>query len=277
MAPIAARTSAAPQTDSLGNLAFSLGESIVDATKADEIKPRIRVENFRELDGGANELGVELANQVSDLLRQSSTTSLRSFFYVLDRISDPSPDAYNQPCDEKHRWPDILVKGSTDELAGQLSVRVTANRTSNGSLIFDRTVSLPNDPAVEAARSKRLSAPSEADIWLQPGYDPDKDEELKAPSRRRTESFTPPSCIYCPRVEYVEGAAKAQIQGEILMRVLVGKNGEPLKIVVVQGLPCGMNRAALKAVGSWRLHPAKASDGTPIEVWQEVTITYQFY
>jgi outer membrane biosynthesis protein TonB len=50
-----------------------------------------------------------------------------------------------------------------------------------------------------------------------------------------------------------------------------------LKINLIDGLPGGLNRSAIQAVAKWKLHPAKASDGTPIEVWQEVDITLQPY
>jgi hypothetical protein len=278
LAAIPAGTPFAQQSDGVGNLVFSLNEAIIDVTKTDKTKPRVRVESFRDLDGDTNALGVELANQVSDLLRQASATSVHNFFYVLDRISDTSPDAYNQPCDEKHTWPNILVNGSIDELAGRLSLRVTANRTSNTVPIFDRIVLLPMDPTMESAMAKRLIPVGESEVWLRPGYDPDKDIESKA-SRGdpKAERITPPSCVYCPRTDYTDGALKAQIQGEITMRMLVSKHGDPLKIVVVQGLPCGLNRAALETVGRWSLNPAKSSDGNPVEVWQQLEITLQLY
>jgi TonB family protein len=277
VAAAATRTDAAPQADGLGNLVFSITEAIVEATKADKVRPRVRVESFRGLDGDANELGVELANRISDLLRQSSKTSLDPFFYVLDHMAETS-SADNQPCDEKHPWPDILVKGSIDELAGQLSLRVTATRTSSTRPIFDRSVSLKMDPAMEASMAQRLTSGGESEAWLGPGWDPDKDPKSKVfKGEPKSENVTPPSCIDCPRAGYTDGASMAKIQGEIRLRLLVSQDGDPLKINLIDGLPCGLNRSAIQAVANWKLHPAKASDGTPIEVWQEVDITLQPY
>jgi len=93
----------------------------------------------------------------------------------------------------------------------------------------------------------------------------------------KAEHFTSPSCVDCPRTDYTDGALKAQIQGEITMRMLVSKHGDPLKIVVLQGLLCGLNRKALETVRTWRLNPAKTSDGSPIEVWRKLEITLQLY
>ncbi|MGB9069217.1 MAG: hypothetical protein WCC21_11670 [Candidatus Acidiferrales bacterium] len=178
MAAIATRADAAQQAEGLGNLVFSISEAIVEATKADKVKPRVRVENFRRVDGDANELGAELANQMSDLLRQSSATSVEGFFYVLDRTSEIS-SADNQPCDEKHPWPEILVKGSIDERLGQLILRVTATRTSSTRPIFDRSVSWQMDPAMEAMMAKQLPSAGNSGVWLRPGYDPDQDPKSR--------------------------------------------------------------------------------------------------
>jgi TonB family protein len=275
---VIASTDLRAQTDDLQNLVRGLSEAIVDANKATTVKPRVRVETFRGLDGDANELGVQLANQLSDQLREVSATSMHHTFYVLDRIPDASPDAYKQPCDEKHPWPDILVKGSMDEINGRLSLRVTANRTSDSSFVFDRIALLPMDPAIEASMGKRLTTVGESAVWLRPGYDPDKDEESKASKgAQKAENITPPSCIYCARADYTDGARMAKIQGVVTLTVLIGKDGDPMEIEVVSGLPCGLNHAAIDAVKEWRLRPATIADGTPIAVWQEIEVTFQLY
>ncbi|HUJ48971.1 MAG TPA: energy transducer TonB [Bryobacteraceae bacterium] len=38
-----------------------------------------------------------------------------------------------------------------------------------------------------------------------------------------------------------------------------------------------MNQAALQSVAKWKLVPAKAPDGKPVEVWQEVELNFQLY
>ena len=220
---------------------------------------------------------MELANEISELLRQSSGTTVNAFFHVLDRITDTSA-ANNQPCDDAHPWPEILVKGSIDELAGQLNLRVTATRTSSMLPLFDRSIPLPMSPAMEASSAKRLTPATGSEVWLRPGYDPDKDakSEVFRPEPKG-ENFTLPSCIDCPRSDDTDEALKQHIQGTVTLRVLVSKEGEPLKIVLVDGLPCGMSRRAMEAVARWRLHPAKDSNGAPIEVWQTVEVTSQLY
>lgn len=67
------------------------------------------------------------------------------------------------------------------------------------------------------------------------------------------------------------------IQGQITLRLLVSTDGDPLRIILVDGLPCALHRSAMEAVAKWKRGPAKSSDGTPIEVWQEVDITLPLY
>jgi hypothetical protein len=70
---------------------------------------------------------------------------------------------------------------------------------------------------------------------------------------------------------------KAKIQGVISMKALFSREGDPLEVVVVEGLPCGLNQAALDAVSRWKVHPAMTPDGKPVEMWQDLEITFQLY
>jgi hypothetical protein len=134
--------------------------------------------------------------------------------------------ADDQPCDEKHPWPDILVKGSIDPHRALYS-------------ILDRSVSLQMDAAMEASMAKRLTSAGGSIAWLRPRYDPDKDPKSKVfKGEPESENVTPPSCIDCPRADYPGG---------------------------------------VEAVAKSKRGPAKASDGTPIEVWRKVDITLPLY
>jgi hypothetical protein len=266
------------QQDDLGNLVFSLTEAIIDSSKASTSKPVVRVYDFRDLHGNINELGVVLADQVSDSLAQASKTPTRSFFQVQDRISRTSPSYHDPTCDEKHAWRDILVTGDIDELAGNLSLRVAATPVGSQRPIFERLVTLPESAAMAASFAKQLPQADLPSTWVRPGYVPNADEEAKAAKvDPKAKGFAGPSCGYCPRADYSDAAEKAKLQGLITLKVLFGKEGEALKITVLDGLPCGMNQKAVETVANWQLHPAKAPDGTPVAVWQEVELTFQLY
>ena len=67
----------------------------------------------------------------------------------------------------------------------------------------------------------------------------------------------------------------AKIQGVIGLRVLIDVTGKPAEIVVLRGLPCGLNERAVETVAGWRLEPAKGPDGKPAAVWQNVQMSFQ--
>jgi TonB family protein len=266
------------QQDDLGNLVFSLAEAIIDASKTMTTKPVVRVDDFRDLHGNLSELGVVLADQVSQSLAQAAKTPTRSFFQVPDRISRISPSYYDSTCDEKHPWRDILVTGDIDELAGNLSLRVAATPAGSQRPIFERRITLPESADMAASFAKLLPQAGLLGTWVRPGYVPNADDEAKAARvDPKAKGFAEPSCDYCPRADYSDDATKAKIQGLVELKVLLGKEGEALKITVLDGLPCGLNQKAVEAVANWRLHPAKSPDGTPVAVWQIVEVTFQLY
>jgi Gram-negative bacterial TonB protein C-terminal len=265
------------EQDDLGNVVFSLTEAIIDSTKASTTKPTVRVQDFQGPRGDASQLDIELANQVSDLLRQASSTSVHDFFLVLGRLAGAS-SVDEQPCDSEHPWPDILVNGDMDEVDGRLVLRLRANWAGRTQFIFDRRISLPMDSAKEALLAKRLPPVGESQIWVRQGYvTSDERESMAAQVYQKADDFTPPRCIRCQRTAYTDGASLAKVQGTITMMMLLSRDGDPLKLVVLQGLPCGLNQAAMKSVATWQLTPAKAAYGTPVEIWQEVELTFQLF
>ena len=228
----------AQQSDDIGNLVFSIAETLIDATKASETKPTIRVEDFRRTNGPATQLGVALANQVSDQLLQLSRTSVRYFFFVADRPSIATAESTGQPCDSQHPWPSILVRGDMDEVDGKLVLRVRVIRASGSQSLLDRRISLPMDSSMEAEFAKVLRVePQPPDVWVRPGYALTEDEESKAAHvDEKAEGYQAPRCVSCGSVRETEGAVAAKLQGTMTLKMLVSRDGDPLKLFVVEGL-----------------------------------------
>jgi TonB family protein len=267
------------QDDDIGNLAFSIAEAVIETTKTSVSKPTIRVEDFRQTNGSANLLGVALANQVSNQLSQLSKTSVRYFFFVADRPSNGQVSFANQPCDSQHPWPSMLVTADMDEVDGRLVLRVRVIRVSSSQSAFDRRISLPMDSSMKAEFATVLRVePQPSDVWVNPSYVASEEEESKAAQvDQKAGGYQAPKCVRCGPAQYTDGALAAKIQGTITLRMLVSRDGDPLKLFVVEGLPCGLNQAALRSVANWKLVPAKAPDGKPVEVWQEAEVTFQSY
>lgn len=59
--------------------------------------------------------------------------------------------------------------------------------------------------------------------------------------------------------------------------MVISADGFPAKITVVQGLPCGLTQSAVESVKRWRFQPARDSDGKPVQVLEEIEVTFHLY
>ncbi len=76
------------------------------------------------------------------------------------------------------------------------------------------------------------------------------------------------------RIVYPELARKAGIEGVVVIRVLVDKNGKPKKAVVQQSDSQMLNQAAIDAVMSSTFTPA-IQNGQPIACWVSIPIRFK--
>ena len=73
---------------------------------------------------------------------------------------------------------------------------------------------------------------------------------------------------------YPEFAREAQIQGRVVLHVLVGKDGRVKNAKVYRGVK-GLDGAALDAIKKWVFKPA-LSNNKPVAVWVEVPVEFHF-
>jgi protein TonB len=84
---------------------------------------------------------------------------------------------------------------------------------------------------------------------------------------------TPPELVDAPKPAYPDWAKEAGVEGKVLLRVLVGKDGRPRKVIATGGVRA-LGEDAAKAVMRWTFRPA-LSNGNPIEVWVEVPVVFR--
>ncbi len=72
--------------------------------------------------------------------------------------------------------------------------------------------------------------------------------------------------------DYPEFARDAQIQGTVLLHVLVGKDGRVKNVKVKKGVT-GLDDAAIRAIKQWVFKPA-LSNNKPVAVWVEVPMNF---
>jgi periplasmic protein TonB len=76
------------------------------------------------------------------------------------------------------------------------------------------------------------------------------------------------------RIEYPELARRAGIEGRVIVRVLVGKDGKPKKTLVEYTDSDMLNKSAEKAVMEAVFTPA-IQNGQPIQVWVSIPINFR--
>ncbi len=72
--------------------------------------------------------------------------------------------------------------------------------------------------------------------------------------------------------EYPEAAKKAHIQGQVILKAIIGKSGDVENLQIVSGHP-QLAPAAIEAVKQWKYRPY-LQQGQPVEVETEVTVNF---
>lgn len=88
--------------------------------------------------------------------------------------------------------------------------------------------------------------------------------------------ITPPHALYAPNPEYSEVARQAQLQGTVLVWLVVDSAGLPRNIRLVRAIGLGLDDKAARAVSQWKFDPAK-KDLVPVEVQINVEVTFKLY
>lgn len=82
---------------------------------------------------------------------------------------------------------------------------------------------------------------------------------------------------YIAKVEYPVRARQKQLEGDVMLRVLVGETGDPLKVEVETSSGHRvLDMAALKGVKKWKFNPG-FKNGQPIQGWVLVPINFSLY
>jgi len=76
---------------------------------------------------------------------------------------------------------------------------------------------------------------------------------------------------FIPR--YTEEARKNQVQGVVMMRILVGEDGDVKQVRIVRGLPDGLSETAIAGAYQMKFKPA-TKNGLPVSHWIVVTAEY---
>jgi TonB family protein len=273
--------SQAPEFDAVGS---RLSASISMSSKGLEIKPSVLVADFTETHGGRNQLGAELAKELSRSLAKNpqdfSVAERDSKFdaFMNARISPRSENgAPPVDCSAGQADPNIVVDGYFDSLSDRIVVRIKAARLEDKKIIFDERITLPLTPELQSLESKPIPMKDSAKedmIWNRPGFTTADSGPEIPPVDAGDKAYTQPRCLDCPAAQYSDPATTAKIQGTITLRALIDSDGHAARIIVVEGLPCGLNERAIETVAGWRFSPATGPGGKPTAVWIKIQVNF---
>lgn len=86
---------------------------------------------------------------------------------------------------------------------------------------------------------------------------------------------TVPTCAYCPTPQYTPKARAAKLQGTVVVKAVVTKEGGAQNISVVKGLGLGLDEKAVEIVKKWRFRPAHDSEGRAVSVEVPMDVTFR--
>jgi TonB family protein len=92
--------------------------------------------------------------------------------------------------------------------------------------------------------------------------------------------YRPGSGIDAPRLlkevraDYTEEARQRGLSGEVLLEIIVRRDGSVGDVKILQGMPAGLNDRAIQAVKQWKFAPARRL-GTPVDVIVEVGVEFK--
>jgi protein TonB len=83
----------------------------------------------------------------------------------------------------------------------------------------------------------------------------------------------PPRLLREVKAEYTDDARRRGISGEVLLEIVVRRDGSVGEVTMVRGLGAGLDQRAVQAVRQWRFEPARRK-GVPVDVLVEVAVEF---
>ncbi|HKA18492.1 MAG TPA: energy transducer TonB [Blastocatellia bacterium] len=96
---------------------------------------------------------------------------------------------------------------------------------------------------------------------------------LRRPGTSQESVDRRPVLLNQPQPLYTEQARTNKVQGVVRVKVLVDANGSVKEVVVVRGLPDGLNEQAIRAAYQMRFRPA-VKNGQPVSYWLNVEVEF---
>jgi TonB family protein len=165
---------------------------------------------------------------------------------------------------------------------GQESTGAYVFQVKNGvdplALVLSVDSQTANCDAGKPANAEAAPAPQEIELDVHDLSAPAKeiDPATDLP-KSGAGGYGSPLCMHCPAASYSSEAAKARIEGTVILIVVVTSDGRVTDIHVKQGLGFGLDAKAVEAVSKWRLKPARGPDGNPAAVRIPIEVSFRLH
>ncbi len=86
--------------------------------------------------------------------------------------------------------------------------------------------------------------------------------------------ITPPTLLREVKPDYTEEARRRSLEGDVVLEIVVRRDGSVGDVKILQGLGGGLDARAVDAVRQWRFSPAQRQ-GVPVDVIVEVAVEFK--
>ena len=107
-----------------------------------------------------------------------------------------------------------------------------------------------------------------------PGLGPGSGGGTGGGAYRAGSGIEPPRLIRELKADYSEEARRRGVTGDVVLEIVVGRDGAVAEIKLLRGLGWGLDERAVAAVRQWRFAPARRL-GAPVDVVVEVSVEFK--
>ena len=106
------------------------------------------------------------------------------------------------------------------------------------------------------------------------GIGPGSDGGVGGGPYRPGSGIEPPRILQEVKADYPDDARRRGVTGDVVLEIVVRRDGSVGDVKVVQGLASGLTERAVQAVRQWRFAPARRL-GAPVDVIVEVAVEFK--
>jgi TonB family protein len=92
----------------------------------------------------------------------------------------------------------------------------------------------------------------------------------------KKDNVLPPRPTYTPEPEFSEEARRARFQGIVVLKIVINKEGNVVRVRLERALGMGLDQNAMEGVERWRFTPA-TRNGQPVAVEMNIEVAFNLY